>query len=318
MNPKISVVVPVFNSELHLQKCIDSICKQTYVNLEIIIVNDGSTDNSSVISDDLANKDNRIKVIHKKNEGVSVARNIGVELATGEYIGFVDSDDWLEQDAYEKIVDIIIEQRVEAVIFEYKIVHEDGNYKHNYYKKLNGFMTNEKAIESVISPVSRFIWNKVFSKRLLKDIEFDSTLFYGEDTLYAIQALSKAQLIFYLSEPLYNYFQSPSSVTRSEFNSKIFTGVTAFRKQMDFCKIKYPTLVEVAQIALKNIIVNVLVMIIENDRDKEYQVLFKKLHSEFKLNFFKIIKSTKISKRLKIKFVMAYLNPSLIIFTKSR
>ena len=103
MNELISVVVPVYNVENYLEKCVSSITNQTYKNLEIILVNDGSKDNSGAICDDLAKNDSRIKVIHKENGGLSDARNTGINVATGEYIGFVDSDDWIERDMYEQL-----------------------------------------------------------------------------------------------------------------------------------------------------------------------------------------------------------------------
>ena len=103
MNPKISIIVPIYNVEKYLPKCIDSIINQTLENIEIILVNDGSTDSCAEIIESYANKDNRIKVIHKKNGGQSSARNMGLDIAKGEYIGFVDSDDWLHYDMYENM-----------------------------------------------------------------------------------------------------------------------------------------------------------------------------------------------------------------------
>ena len=103
MRPFLSVIIPVYNVEDYLYRCIDSISKQTLIDLEIILINDGSTDTSGIICNDFADKDNRIKVIHQKNAGVSVARNKGVEIAIGDYVTFVDSDDWIEPTMYEEM-----------------------------------------------------------------------------------------------------------------------------------------------------------------------------------------------------------------------
>ena len=105
MSDKISVIVPVYNVENYLRRCVDSIINQTYKNLEIILVDDGSPDNCPVICDEYAQKDSRIKVIHKENGGLSSARNCGMDMATGEYIGFVDGDDWIESDMYKFLIE---------------------------------------------------------------------------------------------------------------------------------------------------------------------------------------------------------------------
>ena len=121
-NNLISIIVPIYNVEKYLKKCIDSIINQTYKNLEIILVDDGSPDNCGKICDEYAKKDNRIKVIHKENGGVSSARNVGVENATGEYIGFVDSDDYIEKDMYEVLINNLKKENADiSIISNYEV-----------------------------------------------------------------------------------------------------------------------------------------------------------------------------------------------------
>ena len=120
---KISIIVPIFNIEKYLSRCLDSILEQTYKNLEVILVDDGSVDNSGMIADKYARKDQRIKVIHQVNQGVSAARNTGIDLATGDYIGFVDGDDYIEPDMYEILMRIIEEQQVDIAHCGYQMVY---------------------------------------------------------------------------------------------------------------------------------------------------------------------------------------------------
>ena len=115
--PLISVIVPVYNTEKYLYRCVESICNQTYRNLEIILVDDGSTDGSGAICDQLSGEDDRIRVIHKENEGASAARNTGLDLAKGEYIGLVDSDDYISTDMYEKLFELLQGAKAEMAVW---------------------------------------------------------------------------------------------------------------------------------------------------------------------------------------------------------
>ena len=126
MQPKVSVVVPVYNTKKYLSECLQSITSQTYKNLEIIVVDDGSTDGSDKICDYFSSKDRRIKVIHKKNEGVVVARKTGYEMATGEYLATVDSDDWIEPTMYQDMVEEILKENVDFVSVGYCREYADG------------------------------------------------------------------------------------------------------------------------------------------------------------------------------------------------
>ena len=125
MKERISVVVPVYNVEQYLEKCVNSIINQTYKNLEIILVDDGATDKSGKLCDELAKLDNRIMVYHKKNGGLSDARNYGVERATGDYIGFVDGDDYIDAEMYEKLYEAIKKENVDVAECNLKIIYSD-------------------------------------------------------------------------------------------------------------------------------------------------------------------------------------------------
>jgi len=222
---KISIIIPVYNVEPYIRKCLDSVINQTYTNLEIICVNDGSTDGSGKICDKYAEKDSRIKVFHKENGGVSTAKNLGLKKVTGKYIGFVDSDDWIEPDMYEVLHKSAQEKNVPISIA-------------NYYKETDTgsiLMVNRTQIpEGIIStedmllyPLKRdyyigfcgYFWNKLFSADIFfrKDLKFNEKINYAEDVLLYTETIIAGKFIgIYIDKPLYHYCQRKSSISHSE------------------------------------------------------------------------------------------------------
>lgn len=217
MNEKVSVVVPVYNVEDYLDKCVKSIVSQTYENLEIILVDDGATDRSSRICDQWAVKDNRIKVIHKKNGGLSSARNAGMDNATGNYIMFEDSDDWLEVELIEKCVNRIQKSMADMVIFGYKKVDEIGNCleeltfgSQNLSKKE---MTNQ-LFKRITEMSFGYAWNKMYDLNSIRKsgIKFDSGIVDREDLVFNMQLLKYLNKISYLEFVGYSYLQRGTSL----------------------------------------------------------------------------------------------------------
>jgi glycosyltransferase involved in cell wall biosynthesis len=310
--PLVSVIIPIYNSEKYVSKCIESIINQSYENIEILLINDGSTDKSSEICDAYGIKDDRVKVIHKQNEGVSSARNLGIDEANGEYVSFVDSDDWLVPMAFENIVNCIIMEQVDAVIFEYFVENYIGNKIHNTYTELYGPMNSEKAIETTISPVNRFVWSKVFSRDIIGNTRFDTTIHFGEDTLFTALVMDKANSVYYLSRPLYHYFQSENSATRIGFNPRVFSGVEAYRQLVELCSLKYPSIIDVARTAHKNIIINTIIILLNNPYYVDFRATKQKLSSEFRNGILILLISKKVSFRMKMKFTLGLLSPKLL------
>lgn len=308
----ISIIVPVFNAEKYLTKCLDSILGQTYKNIELLLINDGSTDGSPAICDKYAKTDKRVKVLHKENGGVSSARNMGLELGKGDFVSFVDADDWLELDAISRIIQNISEYNCDAVIFEYSIVDENNLKQHKNHAHLQGVMNTEKAVECTISPVSRFVWSKVFSRKILEGIKFDNSIHFGEDTLFACEALSNAKSVYYMAEPVYNYYQSSESATRMDFNPRLFSGVIAYKKLVDFAQNSYPAIVDVAQSAYKNLVVNVLKILMQNKNYAEFNYKKKELKYEVRSGLLMLLFSKKIPTRLKLKFITGAYFPVLL------
>ena len=201
-NNLISIIIPIYNTEKYLNRCIETVVNQTYSNLEIILINDGSTDNSKEICEEWCKKDNRIIFINKDNTGVSDTRNKGLEIAKGEYISFIDSDDYIELNFYEKLLKCIMSEKTDIVMCGYNRIYENKIEKHlySYPNKLDkySFLMKPMIIEG-------FIWNKLFKKDIIANLRFYSDIAMTEDKLFLFEYLDKINNISILNEPLYNY-----------------------------------------------------------------------------------------------------------------
>lgn len=220
---KVSIIVPVYNTDKYLPKTIDSILNQTYQNTEIILINDGSTDRSGIICDKYKQKDSRIKVIHKKNSGVSATRNAGIDIATGYYIQFVDSDDYLELTMTESIVGFL-ENEVDLVICSYtaEFKNRKKNIIENHICPIEGIYKKSKFLMDFGELLNkRFInpiWNKLYITDIIKknNVKFEEGLNMGEDLLFNINYLKICDCIRTSKENLYNYVNlNTNSLTAS-------------------------------------------------------------------------------------------------------
>ena len=212
----ISIIVPIYNVEQYLEKCINSILNQTYTNLEIILVDDGSPDNSGKICDEYAKKDNRIKVIHKENGGISSARNTGLKVARGAYVGFIDSDDYIEKDMYEILYKNVKKENADISIC--------SNYD-IYKNKIIG--TKKQGIYTVMTPEETIIkmnsfgyfgfpvWNKLYKKELFYDLRFLTDKKTCEDWYFLYEVICKCKKIVYQSVPKYYYCLRENSLSQS-------------------------------------------------------------------------------------------------------
>lgn len=218
MEPLISVIVPIYKVERYLKKCIDSIINQTYKNLEIILVDDGSPDSCPKICDEYEKKDSRIKVIHKQNGGLSDARNAGIDVAKGDYIAFVDSDDYIEQDMYEMLYTILKKYNADISISSRYIVNEDGK-RFAYTSKDSNIldMDAKEALRRIFSfkDFDMSSCDKLYNIRLFKDIRYPCGKL-NEDYYVIPQLFHKSKKIVYIPIPLYNYLQRQGSITKGK------------------------------------------------------------------------------------------------------
>ncbi len=208
----ISIVVPVYKVEKYLHRCVDSILAQTFKDFELILVDDGSPDRCGEICDEYALKDDRIRVVHQENQGLSVARNVGIELARGEYIGFVDSDDYIHQDMYHRLYEELKNSDASFAMCDYYIVNEDLSMKsiHDFKKNL---MTPLEALP-MLNSMMGFAWNKLYKKNIFKNLRYPPGRIY-EDGLIAHKIFYFSDRIIYIPDKLYYYFQSSNSITRN-------------------------------------------------------------------------------------------------------
>ena len=221
----LSVIVPVYNVEEYLVRCVDSILAQTYDHLEVILVDDGSSDGSGAICDDFAAKDSRIKVIHKKNGGLSRARNAGLDVAAGEYITFVDSDDWIEEDSYEHLLGLMARYQVQLVCGGNMDV--DGGTG----EKTLGVCPKKEEVVTAEEFVGRmFLWqgvdssvcDKIFHRSLLEGFRFPEGQ-VSEDVAITYKIVLGAERAAFSEKPFYNYYHRVGSISRTaEITDKTF------------------------------------------------------------------------------------------------
>lgn len=222
---KISVIVPVYNTEKYLYKCVDSILASTYTNLEVILVDDGSPDNAGRICDEYAEKDARVRVIHKANGGLSSARNAGLDAATGDYITFVDSDDYISCDIYDKLCCIIESKCVDIAMMGVMQVNEE-------YQEIDVVPIRDECISAyeflkgVCCRVREVaVWNKLFKREVIGNYRFSEGKL-NEDFLFAFEVLiGKKFSICSVSDVGYYYYSRTGSITKSGFGKSLYDAV---------------------------------------------------------------------------------------------
>lgn len=226
---KISVIIPVYNCATYLRRCVESVLTQTYKNLEIICVNDGSTDESGAILTELMKKDSRIRVICQENKGVSAARNAGIKLATGEWITFVDADDAIESDMYENLLNHVTNDDIDIVHCGYKRISLDGTIKH-----INGTgkiieQDNVEAAKCLIQGklFVGSLWNKLYKATLFENVTLDVSLAINEDILANAELIKNAKRIVFYDMGKYLMYERKGSATSGTNQKKFLTDSVA-------------------------------------------------------------------------------------------
>ncbi|MBO5712948.1 MAG: glycosyltransferase, partial [Clostridia bacterium] len=219
------------------------IINQTYTNLEIILVNDGSTDDSGAICDEYAKKDNRIKVIHKVNEGQSIARNCGLKVATGNFIGFVDSDDTIMPETYSTLREAI--EGVDLAMCSHNVVYPNKTI--SFAKGGVTTFNKEELWQEVFGNLNNAVWNKLFKKELLKDIYFDANFAHGEDLIFNILYLKNASSGRLVDTALYNYFKRGDSITTGKFSKRKLLEVSSKDEAKRLVSEIYPPMLKTAE-----------------------------------------------------------------------
>ena len=309
-NELISIIVPVYNVEQYLEKCVDSIINQKYKNLEIILVDDGATDSSSKLCDELAKIDNRIKVYHKENGGLSDARNYGVERATGDYIGFVDSDDYIDAEMYEKLYEAIKKENVDVAECNLKIIYPNRVElftEQNYYN----VCTKQEYLEEYLKIEKIFgsACVRLIKSNIAKKLKFPVGKLY-EDTYYAYDLIEKVDRYVIMNNPYYNYLMRENSITNTKFNPRIFDLIEIVEKFRKTTYENYPGLKEAVDCRKMYAYFSVLnsILLEENYRDNEY---YSEILSYFKRNYISLLKNKYINRNRKLSVILIKLNIDL-------
>jgi glycosyltransferase involved in cell wall biosynthesis len=247
MEPLISIIVPIFNVEKYIDKCINSIINQTYRNLEIVLVNDGSEDNCGSICDEYAEIDSRIKVIHKENGGLSDARNVAIEITTGDYITFIDSDDFVESDYVEYLYKLIQKYSADISICNINKTFEEKYKEENIANDIHHVYTEQEAIEQMLYQklfdVSACA--KLYKAELFKIIRYPKGKYY-EDLATTYLVFDKCTKIVYGSLQKYNYLIRENSITTSQFSIKRMELIDIAEEMLNFISAEYPDIEKAA------------------------------------------------------------------------
>ena len=269
-NPKISVIVPVYNVERYLKKCIDSILAQTYQNFELILVDDGSEDNSGMICDSYKEKDNRIQVIHKINGGLSDARNAGIEVACGEYLSFIDSDDWVHPDFLRVLYDNANVYNADISVVNLHKEYDDGRIE-KIEKIKEELLSKKDALKNLYDAgiYMNVACNKLYKKSLFSDIKYPVGKLH-EDGFTTYKLLYKANSVFFSDRDLYSYYQRKESIMNQTFSENRIHEYEVYQERTAFFEHEDMNDLLIRNERTKNACIRTLtVKIIESDWSKE-------------------------------------------------
>lgn len=269
-NPKISIIVPVYKVESYLHKCIDSILAQTFEDFELILIDDGSPDQCGVICDEYANKDRRIRVIHKENGGLSSARNAGIDIAKGDYIGFVDSDDWIEPDMYKLLYEVCKKNDCEIASCS-SMIHYKNRTVVNGTHPLTIHDKNQ-AMKAILEGdlYDEVVWTKLIDRKLLMSIRFPEGMVY-EDTALTYKIVHKCTKVCSVGAPKYHYIKHENSTMDQAAKDIRIDAVFIYNEMYQFIAEFYPELKQLVALKLANSSMTILNTISRAQNSSQYR-----------------------------------------------
>lgn len=314
--PKISIVVPVYNCEKYISNCINSILEQSFKDFELILVDDGSSDRSFEICESFAKKDNRVRAIHQPNSGVSRARNRGLDEAKGEYIGFVDGDDCVDKEMYERLYKNLADNNADISIcgIVNYFVKKDGTTEKVRQSPVDGFwiFSGEQALKEAlqsrlysVNPV-----NKLFKRELFDKLRYPEGKI-SEDAFLIPVVISKAGKVVYDSKPMYYYLRRENSITTSNFSDSGWDVVEAYKNHLNMVSEKFPNLKKVAKFRYLWAYTYVIDKIMLSENSENYLEDFKKAFNFIKKNILQIIFNPYFSLKRKIAVTVLLINKKI-------
>ena len=315
-NDLISIVIPVYNVEKYLEKCIKSIINQTYKNLEIIIVDDGSPDNCPKMCDEFARKDKRIKVIHKENGGLSDARNAGINIAKGKYITFIDSDDYISNDYVEYMYNLIKIYNAQIATCEVEIVYleKERTYNTEYIENIEVLNPRDFFYNMLFAKKSDVTaCAKLYETRLFEKIRYPKGIVY-EDTATTYKLIEECEKIVTGNKKCYFYFTRPNSISKiSGFNSNELDYIKNTNEMLEYLKNKYPDLEQaIDRFDLYANFRILRLLLFTKPRNKEME---KDIFKKIKNKRIKVLKYKDTPKRDKIAIILSFFGLSIFKFS---
>jgi len=316
MSQKVSVVVPVYKVEKYINRCVDSILNQTYKNLQVILVDDGSPDNCGRIIDYYAGKDSRVIAVHKKNGGLSDARNCGMQYVTGQFTMFVDSDDWLEGEMIESMVSTSLKMDAEIIQTAFYYAYDDCLYFDDRFFKedMEPVVLDNKALmkELVINErVKNFAWGKLYRTSLIKDLPFKKGVLF-EDVFWTHRVMQRVNRYVIMHKPMYYYYQRKDSIA-STYTLKNLDILKGLMERHLFLQEYYPELTdESLKMILKTCLIHYNLLVIHRKKDKDKRCR-KEIASYIKNNYGKLYMAVRDDKRLARQLQLFDISPFLNI-----
>lgn len=315
----ISIIVPVYNVEKYLQKCVGSIINQTYQNIEIILIDDGSTDNSGKVCEELKDRDSRIRVIHKENGGLSSARNKGISVAKGRYLGFIDSDDYIEKEMFGSLYEAI-KRTGKDVACCGRIVDIFGEYSNTEFSLAQEqVFTKTEAIKEVLylETIDVSACDKLYKRELFKEIRYPEGKI-SEDAAVIFEILEASNGVVHVGKPFYHYVFRNNSITKSKYSEKKYDVINNLKKTQIFIENNHPELVKCFNAYCA---ISTSALIIDMAQDKEAKRKYKDHYKEYRKVFnsgvWDAVTSRQINTKMRIR-LLAIKTHTIALFFRGR
>jgi len=308
MSCKLSIIVPVYKVEPYINKCVDSILAQTLTDFELILVNDGSPDNCGEICDMYAKQDSRVKVIHKENGGQASARNMALDIAIGDYIGFVDSDDWIEPDMYELLYNMCIQYKCDIANCTSTTHYKDKTFINESYSLT--IHNRSQAMKTMLEGklYDEVVWTKLIKRDLIEDLRFPEGVMY-EDTAFTYKVINKSNRVCCIGAPKYHYIKRENSTMDRAIKSKSIDAVLIYDEIYKFIKDFHPELKQLVTLKLANSAMSILNIISLNPNRDQYTKEYYKVAMILNSYFNRTIKLKEFVTNIKILLIATKIHP---------